>query len=144
MNASKNLYKVIGCRADSTDEQRKSAYRAKMRLVHSDKGGNTDEAQAVNLAWEVLGDTAKHTEYKIARASWAKQLGAVLCVSCGDANRVPATEHPVVCGYCKTPLGPVPNPDQYAEVRAAAAKLINLVGAALLSRVATEVTRRLK
>ena len=144
MNETKNLYRVIGCRADSTDAQRKSAYRAKMRLVHSDNGGNTDAAQEVNLAWEVLGDPAKHTEYKTARVSWAKQVGAVLCVSCGDANRVPATEHPVVCGSCKTPLGPGPKPDQYADVRTAAAEMINSVGAALLTRVATEVTRRLK
>ena len=76
MNETKNLYRVIGCRADSTDAERKSAYRAKMRLVHSDNGGNTDAAQEVNLAWEVLGDPAKHTEYKTARVSWAKQVGA--------------------------------------------------------------------
>ena len=143
LRESENLFKRIGCRADSTPQQIKSAYRAKMRQVHSDLGGDPDEAQTVNLAWEILGS---HLEaYRSARQAWAEHRGALICPVCGEANRVrqlPLATERSVCGSCKGPLD-LSDEARVLALKLRAADFVAEMGMMLLDRLRKEVRRRI-
>jgi curved DNA-binding protein CbpA len=56
-------YAVLGVARDATHEDIKAAYRRKSREHHPDKGGDAAAMQAVNRAWEVLGDPERRARY---------------------------------------------------------------------------------
>lgn len=58
-----DLYEVLGVdRSASTDDVR-AAYRQRARETHPDAGGQPGEFQAVQAAWEVLGDPERRRRY---------------------------------------------------------------------------------
>lgn len=58
-----DLYKTLGVRRDATAAAIKSAYRKRAKAAHPDKGGSDEELQAINKAWETLGDPVKRARY---------------------------------------------------------------------------------
>lgn len=58
-----NLYDTLGVARDATQREVKAAYRKRAAAAHPDKGGSDAEAQAINEAWETLGDPGKRARY---------------------------------------------------------------------------------
>jgi curved DNA-binding protein CbpA len=57
-------YETLGVPRDATQEQIRSAYRRAARTAHPDReGGSTERMQAVNAAYEVLGDEERRRAY---------------------------------------------------------------------------------
>src|SRR5688572_10797589 len=58
-----SLYETLGVGRDADADAVKRAYRKKAQETHPDKGGDTATFQAVQRAYDVLGDDAKREEY---------------------------------------------------------------------------------
>jgi curved DNA-binding protein CbpA len=59
-----DFYATLGVQRDATQEQIKAAFRRRSSEVHPDKpGGSTEAMQAVNKAYEVLGDAERRKLY---------------------------------------------------------------------------------
>lgn len=56
-------YDTLGVPRDATQDEIKQAYRRRASGAHPDKGGSTDDMQAINRAHEVLSDPERRAEY---------------------------------------------------------------------------------
>jgi hypothetical protein len=56
-------YEVLGVPTAATQAEVRAAYRAKARDHHPDAGGDASRMQALNAAWNVLGDPARRAAY---------------------------------------------------------------------------------
>ncbi len=144
-----NFWKVLSVKPSSTSAQIRSAYLASMQKAHPDKGGSKEQAALVNQAYEVLGNEASRQQYNEERRAWASEIGASLCIACGEANRIarkPTRHERLVCGHCNTPLEISEHTVtqlQTRTLRIAADTLVQEVGSALLERLRVEVLRRI-
>jgi len=55
-HAGLDPYDILGVSPDASADEIRRAYRRRARETHPDHGGNPDEFQAVQMAWEVLRD----------------------------------------------------------------------------------------
>ena len=144
-----NFWKVLSVKPSSTSAQIRSAYLASMQKAHPDKGGSKEQAALVNQAYEVLGNEESRQQYNEARLAWASEIGASLCITCGEANRIarkPTRHERLVCGHCNTPLEISEHTVSLLQIRTlriAADTLVQEVGSALLERLRVEVLRRI-
>ena len=144
-----NYWKKLSVKPNSTSAQIRSAYLAAMQKAHPDKGGSKEQAAIVNKAYEVLGNEESRQQYNEARLAWAGEIGASLCIACGEANRIarkPTRHERLVCGHCNTPLEiseHTVSQLQARTLRIAADTLVQEVGSALLERLRVEVLRRI-
>lgn len=58
-----NLYEVLKCEREATQQEIKNAYRHLARVHHPDKGGDVKEFQKIVEAYEVLSDPVKRARY---------------------------------------------------------------------------------
>ena len=58
-----DLYEVLGIDRSATADDIRTAYRQRARETHPDAGGLPGEFQAVQAAWEVLGDPEQRRRY---------------------------------------------------------------------------------
>lgn len=59
-----NHYETLGVSQAATHAEIKAAYRREASKAHPDReGGNTERIQAVNVAWDVLGDPGRRRAY---------------------------------------------------------------------------------
>lgn len=58
-----NLYDILGVPRDAKPRDIKAAYRKRAAAAHPDKGGSDEALQAINQAWEILGDPEKRRRY---------------------------------------------------------------------------------
>lgn len=58
-----DLYEVLGIDRSATADDIRAAYRQRARETHPDAGGEPGEFQAVQAAWEVLGDPEQRRRY---------------------------------------------------------------------------------
>lgn len=58
-----NYYDILGVPKSASDDDIKKAYRKLAREKHPDKGGNTEEFQKIQKAYEILSDNTKRSEY---------------------------------------------------------------------------------
>lgn len=56
-------YDVLGLAHSAPEDVIKAAYRARIKTLHPDRGGDTDEMSAVNDAYAILSDPAKRASY---------------------------------------------------------------------------------
>lgn len=57
-------YTILGVARTATKDEIKKAFRKKMKMAHPDRdGGDHDEAQRLNRAWDVLGDDQRRAKY---------------------------------------------------------------------------------
>jgi DnaJ-class molecular chaperone len=56
-------YTVLGISKNATDDEIKSAYRKLARTHHPDKGGNKEQFQKIQQAYETLSDPNKRQQY---------------------------------------------------------------------------------
>jgi hypothetical protein len=68
-------YAVLGLTRSATAEMIGSAYRKKILTAHPDKGGSTEEAAAVNLAYGILNNAGKRKVYDKYGMSGLKDAG---------------------------------------------------------------------
>lgn len=64
-----NYYKILGIDEKATQEQIKKAFRRSSLKNHPDRGGNKEEFQKINEAYQTLGDVNKKRHYDIQRKS---------------------------------------------------------------------------
>lgn len=57
------LYEELRVPPEASPEEIKKAYRKRARATHPDKGGKTEEFQAVNKAYQVLSDPVARKSY---------------------------------------------------------------------------------
>ena len=58
-----NHYETLGVNPSATPEDIKKAFKAKAKKVHPDAGGNTQEFQKIQRAYQVLEDPTKKAQY---------------------------------------------------------------------------------
>ena len=58
-----DLYEVLGVDRSASADDLRAAYRQRARETHPDAGGAPGEFQAVQAAWEVLGDEERRRRY---------------------------------------------------------------------------------
>lgn len=58
-----DLYDVLGINRSASADDIRAAYRQRARETHPDAGGHPGEFQAVQAAWEVLGDPEQRRRY---------------------------------------------------------------------------------
>lgn len=56
-------YATLGVSREATAGEIKAAFRAKASAAHPDRGGSTEDMQAINRAYEVLSDEARRAHY---------------------------------------------------------------------------------
>ncbi|CAD5997325.1 DnaJ domain-containing protein [Agreia sp. COWG] len=56
-------YEVLGVAATASDDELRRAYRRRLRETHPDTGGSAARFQAVQAAWQVLGDPVSRSGY---------------------------------------------------------------------------------
>lgn len=156
---AKNLYASLGVPTTASAAEIKAAYRQLARKGHPDVGGTTSGFQKIQEAYDVLGDRQRKEEYDKERADWARDLGAIICPSCGAANAVrrkPRPSEEVCCAACSALL-PVDMSSfaalQKAHIVAEASRLLDIVGADLrdaaadvlrsgISRIRSRLTKK--
>ena len=103
-----NVYRALGVAPSASFSQLRLAYRKAARRVHPDvEHGDKKRFQALQAAWELVSTQELRAKYDLDRAAWAKEVQAVLCTVCGEANRLSRRpEHfaSVLCGGCRSPL----------------------------------------
>lgn len=112
-----NYYAILCVSPTATTEEIRSAYRAKARENHPDRGGSEDAFSDVREAWQMLRDPDRRREYDAQLAAVLVRVGAVLCPRCGKGNRVPA-EVVLRCAICShaLPTRPRTGRDAVGEV----------------------------
>ncbi len=68
-----DYYEVLQVHPKAEPEVIEKAYKALMLKHHPDQGGDTERAKAINLAYEVLRDPAKRSDYNI---DWGVHQGS--------------------------------------------------------------------
>lgn len=68
-------YSTLGVSRDASQEEIKKAFRKKAMVHHPDKGGDPNEFQKINQAYEVLGDADKRSQYDNPQARQQSGLG---------------------------------------------------------------------
>jgi len=58
-----NYYDVLGLSETASQEEIKSAYRKLAKENHPDAGGNEEKFKKISVAYDILGDDKKRTEY---------------------------------------------------------------------------------
>jgi len=58
-----DLYEILGVERTASADDLRTAYRQRARETHPDAGGQPGEFQAVQAAWEVLGDPERRRRY---------------------------------------------------------------------------------
>jgi DnaJ-class molecular chaperone len=71
----KNHYQTLGVDRNASAEEIKKAYRRLAGQHHPDKGGDTAAFQAIQTAYDVLGNEQKRAEYDNPQAHFAGQFG---------------------------------------------------------------------
>ncbi|WP_158864736.1 J domain-containing protein [Leifsonia sp. AG29] len=91
--AAPTPYEVLGVRSTVSQEELRRAYRRLLRRTHPDTGGSAAEFQAVQAAWELVGDPEDRARYDRGEAV------TVDAVSGGGADGgFSATVHPSRAG----------------------------------------------
>lgn len=75
-------YRVLGVASTASDLEIRQAYLKRIRAAHPDTGGSHDEAQRVNLAYQVLSDPALRERYDGVRTRPDESVDAD-CPICG-------------------------------------------------------------
>ena len=57
------FYKILGVEKTATKDEIRKAYRTLIRTKHPDKGGDKDEFQKIQLAYDTLSDENKRKVY---------------------------------------------------------------------------------
>lgn len=73
--ADVDLYEVLGVDPDATVEVLKKAQRAQQKKHHPDAGGDTEQSQLINLAFEILSDPIARAAYDRGRVGAAGRVG---------------------------------------------------------------------
>lgn len=60
---SKTLYKILGVKANASEEQIKKAYRKKVKKHHPDVGGDPEKFNQIQEAYDILSDPEKRKAY---------------------------------------------------------------------------------
>lgn len=90
-------YEVLGVSPSASSEQVRAAYRAAARDHHPDAGGEQSRMQAVNAAWQVLGDPIRRAAYDraLSRSTGAgRSAGAAGSTGTGAAGNGSGTAPP--------------------------------------------------
>src|SRR6478609_188015 len=61
--AAPSPYEVLGVRRDASHDELRRAYRRLLRETHPDTGGTAAAFQAVQQAWELVGDPEDRARY---------------------------------------------------------------------------------
>lgn len=116
-----NLYQLLKVRPDATAAEIRTAFRQLARELHPDHTqGDKSKAERfaeIHAAYKTLSDERGRAQYDHERSEWARQIGAVLCGACGQANRVREANRAVCCGHCGADLDvPVSDPGILAQL----------------------------
>lgn len=131
MNDKLTYYDMLQVNPGASPEVIKAAYRTLQKQMHPDMGGDTELAQAINEAGEVLTNPVERNRYdlrmhidKAKTFSFQAQVVErvverivertfVFCQACGARNRVePDRMEHGRCGGCQTPFVRVPKGDR--------------------------------
>lgn len=63
MNASDNLYEIMGVSKSADENEIRKAYKKLCLTNHPDKGGSAEEFQKIQKAYEILSDESKRSMY---------------------------------------------------------------------------------
>jgi curved DNA-binding protein CbpA len=83
-----DLYDTLGVPRDAKPRDIKAAYRKRAAAAHPDKGGNDEDLQAINAAWETMGDPEKRRRYD----ETGEIAGAATTMSPGEARFLEALD----------------------------------------------------
>ena len=140
-----NLYSVLQVGPKCSGEELKSAYRRCARAAHPDHRGDAERFQRIQQAYAVLSNPDQRALYDKERRAWMRQIGAIECLGCGQANRItrrPASGEAVCCSSCRARL-PLTLADAMQAQRQAlaheAARLVDEVGLGLAELTADAV-----
>lgn len=113
-----NYYEVLHVQSDAPLEIIKASYRALMMQLnaHPDRGGNTEQAALINIAYNTLKNpasrakydaslnTTTHTTNEPEQDATQAPESKVICLFCQHINH--ASEHylEAVCNNCNSPL----------------------------------------
>ncbi len=98
-----NLFALLGIGPSVSGDDLRRAFRDKARRAHPDRGGQREEFETLRDAYNTLRDPVLRKEYESALASYLLERGAVLCLRCGEANRVPPSAS-LRCHTCRADL----------------------------------------
>jgi curved DNA-binding protein CbpA len=71
---SPSPYEVLGVPASVTHDELRRAYRRLLRETHPDTGGTASRFQAVQLAWELIGDPEDRARYDRGEAGYSADV----------------------------------------------------------------------
>lgn len=64
---TENYYDILGVGENATQEEIKKVYKKLAKEKHPDVGGNEDEFKKISVAYDVLGDEQKRSQYDTSR-----------------------------------------------------------------------------
>ncbi|KAE8855232.1 hypothetical protein PTNB29_09483 [Pyrenophora teres f. teres] len=118
-----DYYAVLEVRPDVLYDEIRTSYRRLARLHHPDKnvGRGSEDAtlrtQIINLAWEVLGDTGKRTEYDRSRPRSAAERNNMAKDTHAATPKATSTDPPTP-GYRPPPSPPNTAAEEQARAEA--------------------------
>ena len=100
----RNLYARLSVNPRATAKEIRSAYLAKARALHPDRGGGADTTalSEATEAYDVLRDEVKRRAYDLEFQRWVLRNALTICNACGAANKideVPKSQE-AHCGVC--------------------------------------------
>lgn len=110
MYESDDLYELLGVSPTASPEVIAAAYKAMMKRYHPDAGGNTEQAQRINNAYDVLRDPLLRAEYDRTRRGNPRSREAsaeshVICPRCRTKNNIKEADlERARCGRCGEPF----------------------------------------
>lgn len=104
-----NLYLLLGVPPSALDPEIKAQYHHLALELHPDRGGDAAAFQELVRAFELLSNPKERRKYEAERATWLKEVRAVQCPGCGEANSLRKIKRgaTALCGECRAPL-PMP------------------------------------
>ncbi|MGO1851797.1 MAG: J domain-containing protein [Microbacteriaceae bacterium] len=107
-DAPNDHYATLGVEEQATEQEIRKAFSRRMREVHPDRGGDPEQAAAVNAAFEVLGSAETRAEYDRDRAG--AREGTPHATAPGPAASHDAQGHSQAQGHTAphTAAGPAP------------------------------------